>query len=141
MGRDREGREPRAVSVHAINPAGIAAPVGLYSHGVLAPAGGHWLHVSGQVGMLPDGTLAAGFAEQAAVAWSNLLAVLQAAGMDASHLVKVFTFMTEAGDLAQLGAVRSRFLGAARPASTLLIVKALARPDWLIEVEAIACRS
>jgi enamine deaminase RidA (YjgF/YER057c/UK114 family) len=34
--------------------------------------------------------------------------------------------------------VRSRFLRSERPASTLVVVKQLARPDWLFEVEAIA---
>jgi hypothetical protein len=37
--------------------------------------------------------------------------------------------------------VRVRFLGDARPASTLVVVRALARPEWLVEVEAIAWRA
>jgi enamine deaminase RidA (YjgF/YER057c/UK114 family) len=41
--------------------------------------------------MRPDGSLADGFASQAEVAWENLLGVLRAANMDASHLVKVTT--------------------------------------------------
>lgn len=123
-----------------LNPSAIAPPVGAYSHGVLAPAAGEWLHISGQIGVLPDGVLAIGFAEQARAAWSNLVAILDTANMSVSHLVKVTTFMTEAGDLKDLNPVRSGFLGDARPASTLLIVKALARPEWLIEVEAVAYR-
>lgn len=124
-----------------LNPTTIAAPVGEYSHGVLAPAGGQWLYIAGQVGLLPDGTLADGFAAQARAAWTNVVAVLSAANMDAGHLVKVTTFLIRAGDLKDLNPVRSVFLGAARPASTLVIVNALARPEWLIEVEAIAHRS
>ena len=123
-----------------INPAGIAAPVGAYSHGIVCPAEGRWLHVSGQVGVLPDGRLADGFAAQVHAAWSNLVAVLQAAGMDVSNLVKVTTFLTRAADLPALNPVRSSFLGETRPASTLLVVQALARPEWLIEVEAVAWR-
>jgi enamine deaminase RidA (YjgF/YER057c/UK114 family) len=124
-----------------INPPTIAAPVGSYSHGVLAPAGGHWLHVSGQIGVRPDGTLATGFAEQAGLAWENLIAVLAAVGMDESHLVKVTTYLTNAANLKDLNPVRSHFLKDARPASTLLIVKALAREEWLFEVEAVAYRA
>jgi 2-iminobutanoate/2-iminopropanoate deaminase len=123
-----------------LNPAGMAAPVGAYSHGVLAAADGEWLHVSGQIGMLPDGSLADGIAAQAHAAWTNLLAVLAAAGMDAGDLVKVTSFITDAADLQALNPVRSAFLGEARPASTLLVVKALARPAWLFEVEAVAHR-
>lgn len=128
------------MSGRTINPPDAAAPVGLYSHGVVSSGAGQWLHISGQIGMRPDGSLASGFVEQARVAWSNLVAVLKAAGMDVSDLVKVTTFMTDAGDLKDFGPVRSAFLGEARPASTLLIVNALARPEWLIEVEAIAHR-
>ncbi len=39
---------------------------------------------------------------------------------------------------AKLGPVRGAFLGTARPASTLVVAKALARPEWLFEVEATA---
>lgn len=124
-----------------LNPATIAAPAGAYSHGVIAPASGEWLYISGQVGMLPDGTTVAGFVEQARVAWSNLVAILKAANMSVEDLVKVTTFITDAGDVKDLRSVRAPFLGDARPASTLLIVKALAGPEWLIEVEAVAHRA
>jgi 2-iminobutanoate/2-iminopropanoate deaminase len=129
------------MTAQKLNPPTIAAPVGAYSHGVLAPAAGQWLHVSGQIGVRPDGTLATGFAEQAGLAWENLMAVLAAAGMDERHLVKVTTYLTNAADLKDLNPVRSRFLKDARPASTLLIVKALAREEWLFEVEAVAYRA
>lgn len=123
-----------------INPTSIAPPVGVYSQGVLAPAAGQWLHVAGQVGIAPGGELADGFAAQARTAWQNLMAVLKEAQMDASHLVKVTTFLVDCAHLPELNAVRAPFLGDARPASTLLVVNALARPDWLFEVEAVACR-
>ena len=124
-----------------LNPDSIAAPVGAYSHGVLAPANGRWLHVSGQIGVLRNGTLAGGFAAQAHTAWSNLVAILTAAEMDVAHLIKVTTFIVNAADLKDLASVRNGFLGTARPASTLLVVAALAKPEWLIEVEAVAYRS
>jgi 2-iminobutanoate/2-iminopropanoate deaminase len=123
-----------------LNPDTIAAPVGAYSHGVLSPAAGNWLHVSGQIGVRSDGALASGFAAQAHAAWSNLVAILESAGMDAADLVKVTTFLVNAADLKDLGPVRSGFLGGARPASTVLVIAALARPEWLIEIEAVAHR-
>ena len=123
-----------------VNPTGIAAPAGTYSHGILTSAPGDWLHIAGQVGMLPDGTTPPGFTEQVHAAWSNLTAILAAADMDVSCLVKVTTFITDAGNVAAMASVRAGFLAAARPASTLLVVKALARPEWAIEVEAVAFR-
>lgn len=123
-----------------LNPAGITAPLGAYSHGVVAPANGRWLHVAGQIGVRADGSLPVGFAEQAEIAWQNLVAVLAAAQMNVNDLVKITTFVTDASGLPQFAAVRTRFLGDVRPASTLLVVAALARPEWLLEIEAVACR-
>ncbi|MEO8741548.1 MAG: RidA family protein [Casimicrobiaceae bacterium] len=123
-----------------LNPPDIAAPVGAYTHGIMTPAGGTWLNVSGQIGLLPDGTLADGFAGQARAALANLAAVLKAANMNPNHLVKVTTFLLDAGDLKELVPIRIAFLGAARPASTLVVVKSLAKAEWLIEIEAVAHR-
>ena len=124
-----------------LNPSAIAAPAGSYSHAILVKEPGGWLHIAGQIGMRPDGSLGEGVAEQADIAWQNLSAILQSAGMDVSHLVKVTTYLVEAEDLAAINPVRVRYLGDARPASTLVVAKALARKEWLIEVEATAFRA
>lgn len=122
------------------NPGTIAAPLGSYSNGISAPGGGRWLHIAGQIGVRPDGSLAPDFAGQAEVAWSNLVAILADADMTVHHLVKVNHFLVRASDLPDYNPIRSRFLGEARPASTLLIVAALARPQWWFEVDAVAWR-
>jgi 2-iminobutanoate/2-iminopropanoate deaminase len=127
-------------SAQALNPSTIAAPLGLYSHGVVAPSGGHWLHIAGQVGVLPDGRLAEGFEAQARAAWANLVAVLADAGMAVHHLVKLNSYLVSAADLPLLAKVRGEYQGEARPASTLVVVQALARPEWLFEVDAVAWR-
>jgi len=123
-----------------IAPKDIAAPVGPFSHGIVVSGPGTWLHIAGQIGVDAAGTLQDGFEAQARAAWTNLVAVLAAADMDVSHLVKVTTFLVDGADLVKLGPVRGAFLGTARPASSLIIVKALARADWLVEVEATAFR-
>ena len=121
-----------------LNPKAVMQPGGPYSQAVLSPATGQLLHVSGQVAVRLDGSVPADFTEQAELVWSNLAAVLHEAGMDVSHLVKVVTYLTDAASLPRLGPVRGRFLGDNRPASTLVVVSALAKPEWLIEVEAVA---
>jgi gluconolactonase len=88
----------------------------------------------------PDGTLADGFEAQAAVAFDNLLAVVAEAGMAASDLVKVTAFATEPGQVAVFRAVRDRKLGGHAPAATYLEVAGLARPDYLVEIEAEAVK-
>jgi 2-iminobutanoate/2-iminopropanoate deaminase len=119
-------------------PPTIAAPFSRYSHGVETDGSVRWLHVSGQVGVTPDGKLADGAEAQIEQAWRNVLNVLDAAGMGPRDLVKVTTFLINRADLATARAVRDRMLQGAEPASTLLFVAGLASPDWLVEIEAIA---
>ena len=120
------------------NPKTDAPPFSRYSLAVEAPASARWLHISGQVGVKPDGTVVQGAEGQIEAAWVNVLAILEACGMTAEDLVKVTVFLTRAEDTPLYRQVRDRMLKTARPASTLLIVKGLASPDWLVEIEAIA---
>ena len=52
--------------------------------------------------------------------------------------MKVNHYLTKHENLPGYLEVRSRMLGAARPASTLVVVQGLVKPEWLVEVEAIA---
>jgi 2-iminobutanoate/2-iminopropanoate deaminase len=54
------------------------------------------------------------------------------------NIVKINTYLTDIRYRADLVPVREEFFGKKGPASTLVQVAALAHPDWLIEVEAIA---
>ena len=120
------------------NPNTIAPAFSSYSLGVEAPAGARWLHVSGQVGIAPDGSLAEGAEAQMETAFRNVLAILGSAGMGPHDLVKVTVFLTRQEDVGAYREVRDRMLAGATPASTLLVISGLANPDWLVEIEAIA---
>jgi len=124
-----------------LNPKTTAAPSGVYSHGVEAPANARWLYVAGQTGVKPDGSVPATLEEQTEAVWQNILAVLDAAGMKITDVVKITSFLTRAENFAKFAPIRAKYLGAHRPASTLLIVSALARPEFLVEVEAIAAKA
>ncbi len=123
-----------------IAPPDVPPPGGPYSHGIAVSGAGTWLHIAGQIGVAADGSVPNDFEAQARQAWTHLVAVLRAADMDVSHLVKVTTFLIDGSDVRRLGPVRAAFLGEARPASTLLVVRALADPAWRVEVEASAFR-
>jgi enamine deaminase RidA (YjgF/YER057c/UK114 family) len=110
----------------------------LYSQGMLAPADARTLYVSGQVGIGPDGRPASGVAEQARLAIANLNAVLEAAGMNAGHIVKMTIYLTDEADLPGFMQAAGGTLPSPPPATTLLIVKGLASPELLVEIEAIA---
>jgi 2-iminobutanoate/2-iminopropanoate deaminase len=123
------------------NPANVAAPTGPFSHGVEVPPNARWLYISGQVGIAPDGKVPADLDGQATQCWRNIKAVLAAAGMGVENLVKCTHFLTRAEDVAAYGKIRASHLGEARPASTLLVISALARPGLLVEVEAVAAKA
>jgi enamine deaminase RidA (YjgF/YER057c/UK114 family) len=124
-----------------ITPAAICPPLANYSHAVEVPPNARWLYVSGQLGIAPDGTVPGSCAEQAEACFANLLAILAEGGMGAGDLVRLNTYLTDAADRAAYMAVRDRHVAAPPPASTLLVVRALARPEFKIEIEAIAAQA
>lgn len=126
--------------VKFLNPDTVAAPIGRYTHAIETAPNARMLHISGQVGMSKDGKIAQGCAAQAEQIWRNIEAILAAAGMKLTDLVRVNTFLVNAADVAASRAARQQFLGEHRPASTLLVISALATPDYLIEIEATAVR-
>lgn len=123
------------------NPRTVHSPVGAYSHAIEVPPNARWLCISGQVAVTPDGKIPQDFAEQCTLAWTNLFNVLKSAGMDKKDLVKLTVYMVRESDLPAFREVRDRFLEGWHPATTLVFVKALARPQWLIEIEGIAAKS
>lgn len=127
--------------MHRTIDTGVAAQIGPFSDAIEVGPGARWLVTSGTVGIRADGTVPETFEEQAAQAWQNVLRALEEAQMTANDLVKVTQYLVRAGDLAASRAVRDRYVPDARPASTLVIVASLARPEWLIEIEASAARS
>jgi enamine deaminase RidA (YjgF/YER057c/UK114 family) len=64
--------------------------------------------------------------------------VLDAAGASFGDILKVTVYLTDVRDRAAINPVRQEFFGAARPASTLIGVAALAVPGMKIEIEAVA---
>jgi enamine deaminase RidA (YjgF/YER057c/UK114 family) len=124
-----------------LNPPTIVKPFSRYSQAVAVPADCRWLYISGQVGATPDGTILQGFEAQARQCWINIAAVLEADGMSLADLVKVGVFATSAEYVVPSRRVRDEVLKDARPASTFLVISALAHPDLLVEIEAVAARS
>lgn len=118
-----------------LNPRTIARPGSRYSHGVVHSARARRLVVSGQVGVLPDGTLAEGLEGQMEAAFDNLLAVLTEGGMAVPDLIKITAFVTVPGSIEMFRTVRDRRLLGHAPASTYLEVAGLARADFLFELE------
>lgn len=97
-----------------------------------------WLHISGQVGVKADGSLAGGTEAQMVECWRRIFELLDSADMARENLVKVTAYLTNASDVGLYRVVRDRMLEDFETASTLVIVAGLADPNWTVEIEAIA---
>jgi enamine deaminase RidA (YjgF/YER057c/UK114 family) len=123
-----------------INPPSIAPPAANYHHAVLVQQPSQWLHTSGVVPTASDGTTPDPIAEQAAVVWQNIAAMLADADMTPSDIVSVTTYVVFGEALGPVMAARDAMLGDHRAASTLVTVPALAQPQWRMEVSIVAAR-
>ena len=111
-----------------------------YAQGVKT-TGGTLVWISGQVSQDKDGKLVhkGDFAGQARQALANLKAMVEAAGGTIRDIIKVNTYLTDLRNREELARVRAEFFPDGKlPASTLVGVTALADPDMLLEIEAIA---
>ena len=121
-----------------IRPAAIAPPAANYALAVLTEAPTRWLHTAGIVPVAADGSVPDELAEQARTVWANIAVLLANAGMAATDIVSVTTYVVAGEQLADVMSARDEFMDGHRAASTLVTVPALARPEWRVEVAVIA---
>lgn len=108
-----------------------------FSQGVIAEAG-RTLYVGGQNGTDATGAIVGGIAEQSAQAMRNVLAVLAAAGAGPEHVVKLTVYLAADADV-QAGFVAASSVWGQQPtAISVLRVAGFARPEALVEIDAIA---
>jgi len=111
-----------------------------YSQGVRVSQAQTMLFLSGQVAYTSDGSVACrgDFKGQARGAYQAIKALVESQGGTMANIVKVTTYVTDMQYRVDLPPLREEFFGKKGPASTLIEISALAHPDWLIEIEAIA---
>ena len=122
-----------------INPPGLVRPNG-YTHVVVA-ADGRTVYIAGQVAFDSAGTLVGpgDFRAQAERVFANLQLALASVGASPGDILKTTTYIIDLKNVAVLRVIRGRHFNAAHPpANTLVPVATLARPDLLLEVEAVA---
>lgn len=125
-----------------LNPPGVAAPESHYSH--VAVSGDH-VHVAGQIGVRPDGGIAGtnSVGDQTRQAYENVRVVLEHVGSSMLHVVRFVTYLVNRSDIPAMRDIRTElfertYVDGAYPTHTLLVVEALASPEYLIEIEATA---
>jgi 2-iminobutanoate/2-iminopropanoate deaminase len=123
----------------AISTSEAPAALGPYSQAVRI---GNMIFTSGQIPIDPvsGNMVAGGIVEQSTRVFENLKAVLAAAGVDFSHVVKTTVFLKDMKDFAAMNEVYARYVvpqGAVAPARSTVQVAALPK-DALVEIECTA---
>ncbi len=111
-----------------------------YSQAMEIDPNKRWLFTAGQVGVAPDGNTLDSIEGQVAQTWANIIALLNEGGMGIDDIVKITGYIVGKENFPAYAAGRKKALGEARPASTAIIVPALAMPQWLVEIEVIAAK-
>lgn len=114
--------------------------IGPYSQGIVV-TGGELIFTAGQIPLDPaSGELQNETIQQATIrVLENLQSVLQAAGSDLSHAVKITVYMTDLGDFAAMNEVYGRYFKSNPPARSAVQVAALPK-GARIEMDAIALK-
>lgn len=99
---------------------------------------GHFISVSGTGPVNPDGSSAGDNdpALQMASCLEIIREALESAGSSLEDVVRTRIYLTNAADWEAVGRVHGKYFAACRPASTMVVVAALLRPEWKVEVEA-----
>jgi 2-iminobutanoate/2-iminopropanoate deaminase len=122
--------------MYTLNPDNVVKPASNYVQGVVHAAAARRVVVSGQLGVRPDGTVEDGLEAQMERAWNNVFNVIQAAGFEKQHLIRVTIYVTVAGQVAVYRRVRDKVLDGHLCANTYLEIAGLATPEFLVEIEA-----
>ncbi|MBI2528686.1 MAG: RidA family protein [Candidatus Rokubacteria bacterium] len=123
----------------AFDAPGTAKPFGIFSSAAWQPEG-KVLHVAGQVAQDAAGALVGkdDIRAQTRQVLENLRTVLAAAGGTLDDVARVTVYVTDMSGLAQIHEVRGQYFRRPYPASTLVEVKRLVKPEYLIEIDAVA---
>ncbi len=124
----------------ARNADGVAAPLKPYYSNAVRVDGGPLLFISGQVALDGDGKLVGegDLRAQAVQVHENIKTILAAEGATMADIVKVTVYVTDIRAFDDIADIREGYFPSDGPASVICEVSALAWPEFMIEVEAVA---
>ena len=125
------------MTIKRINAIDGAEPVGAYVQALQVTDTTQRLYVSGQAPVSRDGKVPETFKEQAETVWRNILAQLNAADMQAEHIVKATTYLTDRKHREENRDVRQYMLNGHTFALTVVLA-GMFEDGWLLEIDAIA---
>ncbi len=121
-------------------PKSIRTPFARYSHAVEVAPGARWLLCSGQLGISTTDQIPDTVEDQATLCFEAIGACLSEARMSFGDIVRINAYVTDRAHMAPYMVVRDRFVALPPPASTLMIVGGFTRPEFLVEIEAVAAK-
>ena len=126
--------------IKRINPKTISKPFTNYAHVVTAEGAKKLVFCAGQVAADVDGKVLPpdDFAAQAKMVMQNLKNALAAGGAKLSDVTKVTIYICNPHDVPKARGILKDYFGKHPPGSTLCILRGLANPNFLLEIEAIA---
>jgi 2-iminobutanoate/2-iminopropanoate deaminase len=122
------------------NPDGVHKPFAGYSHVVTAEGAQKLVFCAGQVPADPDGKVLPpdDFEAQTKMVMQNLTRALAAGGAKLSDVTKVTIYICNQHDVPKARGILETYFGGNPPGSTLCVLRGLANPNFLLEIEAIA---
>lgn len=124
--------------IEKFSPDTVLLPVPNYVAATKVSPESETIYVSGQVGVLKDGSYPSGLAEQTRVALENILLILEHANLTMENIVKLNFFVKAGGDVEELRRARNGLLPDTPVASTIVFVSGLVLDDLLVEIDCIA---
>ena len=124
----------------SLTPPEIAPPFARYAHGMRLDGPAGIVLTSGQLAMAPDGSIPETAQAQAQLIFSNIDQILAAGGTSRAHLLRLNAYVTDRAHMSGYMSARDDWIAglAHPPASTLMIVSGFTRPEFLVEIEAMA---
>jgi 2-iminobutanoate/2-iminopropanoate deaminase len=124
--------------LRALVPPSIRPPFARYSHGIAVPAGYRLVVTSGQLGIGADEQIPADCEAQAELCFANIAAILAEDRMTMADVIRLNAYVTGREHMPGYMRVRDRQFSGTPPASTLVIVSGFTRPEFVVEIEALA---
>ena len=128
--------------VTKINPTTMKQPTKAYSNGIFVPREADLLFVTGQVSQDSDGKVVAPYdmEGQTRFIFGQIEKILNAADMTFDNVVKATIFVVDMTKSSCISPIRDEFFKNSKPASSMIGVTGLVKPECVVEIEVIAAK-
>lgn len=128
------------VNVKYNRPEGIHTPFSHYSHSVEVSGAQKFIFCAGQVAGDADGNILGpdDFDAQGELVMENLRNVLEEAGAGMTDVIKLTSYVCDPHDVKHVRALVKKHFPDNPPANTICVLRGLAHPDYLLEIDATA---